>query len=129
MGKILRTDRNDTCSKDTPTELLSYLTEDEVKGVAKKIGYGIINDATVLMCGSMSLDSFLSWFKIRLDASPFDVNRRINGDKHTIIVKHDLGMNRSLYYKNVFEYAFMNIFEKSIVIDANKSMFVMRFCK
>ena len=110
-------------------ELLSYLADDQIKDVAKKIGHEIINDATVFMGGSMSLDSFLSWFKIRLDASPFDVNHKIDGGCHTIIVKHDLGMNWSLYHKNVFEYVFMEIFEKSIDIDANKSMFVMKFCK
>lgn len=102
--------------------LFKNLDEKETIKLATEVGRDIIGDITVFMKGSMDVESFLSWFETRMNASAFEINHTIKNSTHMIIVKHDVGYNWSLYHKTILELIFTDILEKKIDVEINDRM-------
>lgn len=107
--------------------LFKKLSKEEAVELAKKVGSEIVKDIATFMKGSMNLESFMSWFETRMQMSGFELNHDIKNDKHTYIIKHDLGDNWSLYHKTVLEIIFRNVLEKSVSIETNPRMITFSF--
>lgn len=107
--------------------LFKKLSGEEAVELAKKVGGEIVKDIATFMKGSMDLESFMSWFETRMHMSGFELNHDVKNDRHTYIIKHDIGDNWSLYHKTVLEIIFRNVLEKPINIETNPRMITLSF--
>lgn len=108
-------------------ELFKKFNEREMAELAHKVGQNIVSDIAKFMKGTMDLDSFMAWFETRMKMSGFEMNHTEQNDRHTYIVKHDLGLNWSLYHKTVMELIFHDMFKKPINTEINERMFTLTF--
>ncbi len=66
----------------------------------------------MFMKGGMDLDSFLKWLEVRMKNCSVDINHIVDKNKHTYIMKHELGENWALYNKTMLETIFKELFER-----------------
>jgi hypothetical protein len=116
-------------AKPIVSALFGKLTEKETIELAKKIGQSIVSDIATFMKGTMDVDSFVSWFVTRMKISDFEMNNTVENEKHTYIIKHDLGYNWSLYHKTVLQLIFNDVLEKKIDSEINDRMMKIVFEK
>ncbi|QLH11030.1 hypothetical protein [Nitrosarchaeum sp. AC2] len=116
-------------AKPIVSALFQKLTEKETVELAKKIGQSIVSDIATFMKGTMDVDSFVSWFVTRMRISDFEINHVVKNEKHTYIIKHDLGYNWSLYHKTVLQLIFNDVLEKKIDSEINENMMKIVFEK
>jgi hypothetical protein len=116
-------------AKPIVSALFGKLTEKETIELAKKIGQSIVSDIATFMKGTMDVDSFVSWFVTRMKISDFEMNHTVENEKHTYIIKHDLGYNWSLYHKTVLQLIFNDVLEKKIDSEINDRMMKIVFEK
>jgi hypothetical protein len=60
------------------------------------------------------LDSFLSWLEVGMRNSCVEIKHDFNENNQTYILKHELGLNYSLFYKTILESIFNEILGKHI---------------
>ena len=114
-------------AKPIVVELFGKMKKDEVKDMAARIGKNVVRDIALFMKGDMDLESFLSWLEARMKASSIEINHTIKNGTHTIILKHDLGENWSLYHKTVLELIFSEVLDKNINFEYNAGMISFKF--
>jgi hypothetical protein len=95
-------------------ELLNQMNKEEVIALATGIGKSATNDAALFMKNKMDLDSFLSWLEVRVRNSCVEINHNVDENTQTYILKHELGLNYSLFYKTILESIFNEILGKHI---------------
>ncbi|MGC2574493.1 MAG: hypothetical protein WA364_23515 [Candidatus Nitrosopolaris sp.] len=95
-------------------ELLKQMTGQEVIALARGIGKRATNDAALFMKNKMDLDSFLSWLEVGMRNSSVEIKHNIDENTQTYILKHELGLNYSLFYKTILESIFNEILGKHI---------------
>ncbi len=98
-------------AKPIVVQMFQKLTKDEIQNLATKIGKNAIEDMVIFMKGSMDLDSFLKWLEVRMKNCSVDINHIVEKNKHTYIMKHELGENWALYNKTMLETIFKELFE------------------
>ena len=114
-------------AKPIVIELFGKMKKDEVTDMAIRIGKNVVRDIALFMKGDIDLESFLSWFEVRMKASSIEINHNVKNDTHTIILKHDLGENWSLYHKTVLELIFREVLDKNINFEYNARMISFKF--
>jgi hypothetical protein len=98
----------------------NIMTKEQVIELADKVAKNVISETAHFMKGSLTLESFLSWLKTRMEYSS-KVNCTIEDSisyinpQIKIIFKHDLGENWSIYHKIIFERIFYEILGKKEV--------------
>ena len=73
----------------------------EVIALATGVGKRATNDAALFMKNKMDLDSFLSWLEVGMRNSSVEIKHNIDDSTQTYILKHELGLNYSLFYKTI----------------------------
>jgi len=114
-------------AKPIVIELFGKMKKDEVTDMAIRIGKNTVHDIALFMKGEIDLESFLSWLEARMKASSIEMNHKIENNTHTIILKHDLGENWSLYHKTVLELIFSEVLDKNINFEYNTGMISFKF--
>ena len=109
-------------AKPIVSALFGKLNEKETVDIANNIGKNVVADIAHFMKGTMDVESFTSWFETRMKMSAFEMNHTTKDQKHTYVIKHDLGYNWSLYHKTVLELIFLETLEKSVTIEINENM-------
>ena len=94
--------------------LFDKMTPQETIELASKVGHSATHDIALFMKSKMDLQSFLSWFEMRMKNSSIEFCHRLVNSTHTYVMKHDLGYNWSLYQKTLLELMFSQVFEKQI---------------
>jgi hypothetical protein len=95
-------------------ELIKKMNTQEVIALAKGIGKSATNDAALFMKNKMDLDSFLSWLEVGMRNSCVEIKHDVNENNQTYILKHELGLNYSLFYKTILESIFNEILGKHV---------------
>lgn len=116
-------------AKPIVNALFQKLSEQETIDLAKQIGQDIVSDIAIFMKGSMDVDSFVSWFVTRMKISDFEMNHTVKNSTNNYIIKHDLGINWSLYHKTVLQLIFNDVFKKKIDIIIKDRMMEISFEK
>jgi hypothetical protein len=98
-------------AKPIVVQMFQKLTKDEIHDLAIKIGKNAIEDMVLFMKGNIDLDTFLKWLEIRMKNCSVDINHIVENNKHTYVMKHDLGENWALYNKAMLETIFKELFE------------------
>jgi hypothetical protein len=80
------------------------------------------------MKSKIDLDSYLSWLELYMRNSSLEITHNIEGNDHTIIIKHDLGENWSLYQKTIVESIFNEVLRKPVgIIMVSKTTLTFKF--
>jgi hypothetical protein len=108
--------------------LFEHMEEKEIVDIARKVGKNAVHDIALFMKSRMDLQSFLSWFEMRIKTSSieFSHNRLENG-RHIFVIKHDLGYNWSLYHKSILELIFNEILQKRIDVTMTPTTMTLAF--
>ena len=101
-------------AKTVVSELFNKKTPQETIELAAKVGQSAIHDIALFMKAKMDLQSFLSWFEMKMKNSSIQYNHRLVNYTHTYVVKHEFGYSWSLYSKTLLELMFNQIFGKQI---------------
>jgi len=98
-------------AKPVAVQMFQKMTKDEVQDLATKIGKNAIEDMIIFMRGRIDLESFLNWLEVRMRYCSVDINHIVEKNKHTYVMKHELGENWALYNKTMLEIIFRELFE------------------
>jgi hypothetical protein len=108
-------------------EIFKKLTEQQIMEVAATIGREAYTDATFFMKRKIDLDSFLSWLEIRMRTSSIEISHNREGSTHTYVLKHNLGMNFSLFQKTLLELIFGEVLGIHLDCDYSDKILSFRF--
>jgi hypothetical protein len=103
------------------------MSPQETIELASKVGQSATHDIALFMKSKMDLQSFLSWFEMRMKNSSIEFSHSVVGYTHTYVMKHELGYNWSLYYKTLLQLMFSEIFGKQINISIYDSTLTFQF--
>lgn len=109
-------------------KLFQGLSEEEVVNMSRDIAKSAVYDIALFMKGKgkLDVDSFVSWFLSRMKNSSEIMENKENGTS-TYIIKHDIGMNWSLYHKTVVESIFMENLQKPVQTSMTDSTLTFTF--
>jgi HicB family len=117
-------------SKPVVKELFTKMSKEQIIDLAMHVGKSELQNAAMFMKGGkMDLDSFLSWFETRMKNSSIQMSHVFDEKDrtHTYIMKHDIGENWSLYFKEILLYIFNELFGKRVDITSSYTMLTFRF--
>lgn len=100
--------------KPIVAKLFDKMTKEEVLDLANSVGKSAVKDIAIFMGNEIDINSFLRWFEIRMKVSSAQLTRTTKDEINTYVVKHDLGMNWSLYHKTILELIFRDFFGRFI---------------
>ena len=103
------------------------MSEEEILDLVSNFGKNVVQDIAYFMKMKSDPDSFLTWFEIRMRRSFVEFNHLQENDRHTYILKHDLGYNWSLFHKKILERIFNEIFNKPVKIAISDFMLTIQF--
>jgi hypothetical protein len=98
-------------------EFFQKTSHEEIVEMAKRIGKNVVKEITLFMKGRIDANTFLTWFENRMKTSSIEITHhrlKNNGNKHSYIIKHELGENWSLYHKTILELIFNDVLGKHI---------------
>jgi hypothetical protein len=110
-------------------EFFTKTDKEDVIQIASTIGKEVLLNNVNFMKGKVDVESFLSWFKVRMKNSSietshvFDAGTRI----HTYVVKHDICENWSLYLKLLIEHIFSQVLEKKVEVSMSYTTLTFKF--
>jgi hypothetical protein len=107
--------------------IFAEMNDDQIAKLASSVGKNTAMDMAIFMKGRIDVLGFISWIESRMRNSGFEIVHRIDSYKeaHTLVIKHDLGKNWSLYLKILLESILADFFKKqseSIVTDSMLSI-------
>jgi hypothetical protein len=117
-------------AKPVVTQLLAYISKDDITNLAKNVAKSAVQDIMIVMKGKIDLDSFLSWFETLMQKSFIEINHTVASDEftHRYIVKHNLGENWALLIKNMLQIIFNDMLKIRIdIINISNTILIFQF--
>jgi len=114
-------------NKPVFVKVFEKFKQNEIIEIASNVGKNEVRDIALFMKGKIDLDSFISWFEMRMMNSSVQVSHSIEKGTHNYIMKHDLGKNWSIYHKTILELIFEEFLKKKIDVKYNKNMISFQF--
>lgn len=115
-------------NKQVFIHVFGKLSQKEIISVATRVGKDEVKNMAMFMRGKMDIQSFLSWFELRMINSSVQVSH-IHEDEnfHRYVMKHELGKNWSVYHKTILELIFEEVFNRKIDVQIDKIMISFEF--
>lgn len=115
-------------NKQVFIHVFGKLSQKEIIRVATRVGKDEVKNMALFMRGKMDIQSFLSWFELRMINSSVQVSH-IHEDEnfHRYVMKHELGKNWSVYHKTILELIFEEVFNRKIDVQIDKIMISFEF--
>ncbi|MGB9124891.1 MAG: hypothetical protein WA833_01445 [Nitrosotalea sp.] len=104
------------------SNIFGRLKQNEIVDIASRVGKDEVKNIAMFMKGKIDIESFLSWFELRMINSAVQVSTIHDENFHRYVMKHELGKNWSLYHKTVLELIFTDVFHKKIDVKIDKTM-------
>ncbi|WP_148699703.1 hypothetical protein [Candidatus Nitrososphaera evergladensis] len=101
--------------KPVLANIFASLSTEEIKMLATGIGKNTAIEMSIFVQGRFNVETFISWIETRMKNSGCEVVYHTGGDdgaRKTIVIKHDLGKNWSLYMKTMIESALEEVLGK-----------------
>lgn len=114
-------------NKHVFTQIFGKLKQKEIVDIASRIGKDEVKNMALFMKGKIDIQSFLSWFELRMINSAVQVSHIREDDFQKFVMKHELGKNWSLYHKTILELIFAEVFNKKIDVKIDKAMISFEF--
>jgi hypothetical protein len=110
-------------------KMLAEMSEEQIAKLASSIGKDTAMDMAIFMRGRIDVLAFISWIETRMRNSGFEVEHRVDNAReiHTVMIKHDLGKNWSLYLKIMLESILAEFFKKQSEFIVSDSMLSLSF--
>lgn len=109
------------------SNVFGRLKQNEIVSLASRVGKDEVKNIAMFMKGKIDIESFLSWFELRMINSAVQVSTIHEQNFHRYVMKHELGKNWSLYHKTVLELIFAEVFHKKLDIKIDKTMISFEF--
>ena len=109
------------------TNIFGKLKQNEILDIASRVGKDEVKNIAMFMKGKIDIESFLSWFELRMINSAVQVSTIHEENFHRYVMKHELGKNWSLYHKTILELIFAEVFHKKIIVTIDKTMISFEF--
>jgi hypothetical protein len=120
--------RTMSLDKSTVTKIFEIMSREEVVKLATQVGRDSTTQAILLMKSKIDLDTYLSWLQWYTRNSSLEITHNIEGNNHTITIKHDLGENWSFYQKTIVESIFNEVLRKPVsIIMVSKKTLAFKF--
>lgn len=115
-------------NKQVFVHVFGKMNQKEIIDIAARVGKDEVKNIALFMKGKIDIQSFLSWFELRMINSSVQVSH-IHEDNHfhKYVMKHELGKNWSLYHKTILELIFEEVFNKKIDVNIDKTMISFDF--
>ncbi|MFY9967420.1 MAG: hypothetical protein WBL44_04930 [Nitrososphaeraceae archaeon] len=110
--------------------MFKRLSREEVINLALDVGKKALYDTARFMKGIVDRNSFIEWLLSRMRNSSASVtlkNTNGTGGPKTCNIKHDMGVNWSLYHKTIIESIFMDVLREQIQISVIDSTLTLQF--
>ena len=115
-------------NKQVFVHVFGKLTQREIIDIASRVGKDEVKNMAIFMKGKIDIQSFLSWFELRMINSSVQVSHIHEDDHfHRYVMKHELGKNWSLYHKTILELIFEEVFNKKMDVKIDKTMISFEF--
>jgi len=115
-------------NKQVFVHVFGKLTQKEIIDIAARVGKDEVKNMAIFMKGKIDIQSFLSWFELRMINSSVQVSHIHEDDHfHRYVMKHELGKNWSLYHKTILELIFEEVFNKKMDVKIDKTMISFEF--
>ncbi len=96
-------------------DIFSDMSEEQIIKLATNVGKDTAIDMAIFMKGRIDVSGFISWIEMRMRNSDSQIIHRVNGDaEHTVIIRHGLGRNWSLYLKVMLVSAITEVFKAQV---------------
>jgi hypothetical protein len=109
----------------------SVMTTEQVVKLANDVAKNVIHETAYFMKGNLTLESFLSWLKVRMERCSklnYTIENNTFNPQIKVIFKHDLGENWSIYHKIVLEYIIHEILrETDVQVEASGTALILCF--
>ncbi len=115
-------------NKQVFVHIFGKLSQKEIIDIATRVGKDEVKNMALFMKGKIDVQSFLSWFELRMINSSVQVSHIHEDDGfHRYVMKHELGKNWSVYHKAILELIFEEVFNKKINVRIDKTMISFEF--
>ena len=108
-------------TKPVLKKIFEKLDDKFVVEIASKIGKSEIEDIVLFMRGKIDLESFLSWYETMMLNSSVQTSHMIDGNIHSIVLKHDLGRKWALYQTTILELVFRKVLHKNVELEHDQN--------
>jgi hypothetical protein len=120
--------RTMSLDKSTVTKIFETMSREEAVKLATHVGKDSTTQAILLMKSKIVLDTYLSWLQWYTRNSSLEITHNIEGNNHTITIKHDLGENWTFYQKTIVESIFNEVLRKPVsIIMVSKKTLAFKF--
>lgn len=114
-------------SRPVATELFNRKSNKDIIEMAKSIGKNAIYNTVLLARGKHDLKTFLLWIESEMNSHSLHVRHTDNDDKQKYIIKHDLGIKFSLYYKTIIKSIFEELSSNAINFTITNDIIIFEF--
>lgn len=111
-------------------EIFRKMGKEEIVNLAKNITKNTVQDMVLFSKGKIDLDSFLSWFKLRMKNAFIEINQIVDNNNKTCryIMKHDLGGNWSYFHMVLLQQIFNDLLGMRIdIISLSDTILIFQF--
>ncbi len=114
-------------SKPILKKIFSELDDKFLVDIASKIGKEEVQDIVLFMRGKLDLESFLSCYETIMLNSSVQTSHLIDGNMHSMVLKHDLGKKWALYQKTILENVFKYTLHRNLEISYDNNIMLLVF--
>ena len=113
--------------KKVVSELFNMKSEEQIIKIAESVGKNAIFNAVLLMRGKIDLQTFLIWIEEEMKNHSLHVRHNNENGFHKYIIKHNLGLKFSLYYKTIINSIFNEYFKAKINFTISEELILFEF--
>jgi hypothetical protein len=113
--------------KTVVRELFKKKSNEEIIEMAEFVGKSAIFNTVLLMRDTIDLQTFLIWVEEEMSNHSLYVRHNNENGVHKYIIKHDLGLKFSLYYKTIINSIFSEHFKAKINFTTTDDLLLFEF--
>ena len=113
--------------KPVVSELFNLKSDEEIIKIAESVGKNAIFNTVLLMRGKVDLQTFLIWIEEEMKNHSLHVRHNDENGFHKYIIKHNLGLKFSLYYKTIINSIFNQYFKSKINFTISDELLLFEF--
>jgi hypothetical protein len=111
-------------------EIFRKMSKEEIVNLVRNVTKDTVLDMVLFSKGKIDLNSFLSWFELRMKSAFVEINRIVDDNNKTCryIMKHDLGGNWSYFHMVLLQLIFNDLLGMRIdIIGLSDTILIFQF--
>ncbi|MDG6997009.1 MAG: hypothetical protein JRN52_13900 [Nitrososphaerota archaeon] len=107
-------------------KMMAYLSDDEVKELARWVGRNQFKEFVTFWFKSIDLENVLRSIKLLGYSGNFRYEEYVNGKVRTSVCKHNCGPKWSLYYEQVFKSVFEDLVKTQVTVESTDDQVLLK---